>query len=226
MWIQTFTGKQFWPLAPKASDVCIEDIAHALSLKCRFGGHVKKFYSVAEHCVRVMKILKPADQLWGLMHDAAEAYLPDIAAPIKRSVYVGIPWSDSSFQAWHRDWKGSYLQDVKDESLVGFDGREIAVMQTICEAFGFRGPPSAAVKQADLILLATEARDLMSEPPAPWELDVPVLPDAIEPWDSDQAEELFLFEFARLRPALKSKSITEIMTTPAASITEAMTGAA
>ena len=52
-WIQTFTGRKFFPLAPDGAEVCIEDIAHALSMKCRFNGHCLRFYSVAEHSVRV-----------------------------------------------------------------------------------------------------------------------------------------------------------------------------
>lgn len=87
-WIQTVSGRQFWPLEPKADDVDIGDIAHALSMKCRYSGHTQKFYSVAEHSVHIAnKALldgwSPHTALWGLLHDAAEAYLPDIARPIK-----------------------------------------------------------------------------------------------------------------------------------------------
>lgn len=80
-WIQTYTGKQFWPLNPKIEDINIFDIAHALSMNCRFNGHCKRFYSVAEHSVLVS--LYCDNELDGLMHDASEAYLPDIARPIK-----------------------------------------------------------------------------------------------------------------------------------------------
>lgn len=79
-WIQTFTGKAFWPLEPAPEDVCIEDIAHALSLLCRFGGHCSKFYSVAEHSV----LAAAKAGIHGLLHDAAEAYLLDLPRPIKR----------------------------------------------------------------------------------------------------------------------------------------------
>lgn len=82
-WIQTYTGRQFWPLKPSVGDVAIEDIAHALSLKCRFSGHCRKFYSVAEHSLFVSYHVPAKDALWGLLHDAAEAYLPDVARPIK-----------------------------------------------------------------------------------------------------------------------------------------------
>lgn len=85
-WIQTYTGRQFWPLAPKAADVCIEDIAHALSQKCRYAGHTHSFYSVAEHSVYVSRHVPPALALWGLLHDASETYLPDVPRPIKASL--------------------------------------------------------------------------------------------------------------------------------------------
>lgn len=80
---QTFTGRYFWPLDPRADEVCIEDIAHHLANLCRFGGATRAFYSVAEHCVRVSRACDPADALWGLLHDASEAYLVDVPHPIK-----------------------------------------------------------------------------------------------------------------------------------------------
>lgn len=78
-WIQTYTGRKFWPLEPRAEDVRVEDIAHALSMICRFGGHCKRFYSVAEHCILVSQQVG----IHGLLHDAAEAYLLDIPSPVK-----------------------------------------------------------------------------------------------------------------------------------------------
>lgn len=83
LWMPTFSGITFWPLDPKASEVNIVDIAHALSMTCRYAGHTKKFYSVAEHSVWVSKFVPPKHALWGLMHDAAEAYA-DIPSPIKK----------------------------------------------------------------------------------------------------------------------------------------------
>ena len=55
-WIQTFTGKRMYPLDPKPEDICIEDIAHALSNICRFTGHTKKFYSVGEHSINCLDL--------------------------------------------------------------------------------------------------------------------------------------------------------------------------
>jgi len=81
--IRTFTGKYINPLDPDPELICIEDIAHALSMQCRFGGHTKIFYSVAEHSMAVAKRLLHSEMLAGLLHDAAEAYLIDLPAPIK-----------------------------------------------------------------------------------------------------------------------------------------------
>ncbi|HYI27587.1 MAG TPA: phosphohydrolase [Bradyrhizobium sp.] len=82
-WMQTFTGKQFWPLDPRASEIDIVDIAHALSLACRYAGHVRHFYSVAEHCVLLAGWVPPEARLWALLHDASEAYLVDVPRPLK-----------------------------------------------------------------------------------------------------------------------------------------------
>jgi hypothetical protein len=82
-WMQTFTGRKFYPLNPKPENIDLRDIAHALALQCRFGGHCQVFYSVAEHSVRVCRALPAEHQPWGLLHDAAEAYLTDIPRPIK-----------------------------------------------------------------------------------------------------------------------------------------------
>ena len=85
-WIQTYTGKQFFPLDPDPGVIDIHDIAHALSLQCRFNGHCRTFYSVAEHSVRVSEIVPAELARWGLLHDAAEAYLTDLPRPIKRQM--------------------------------------------------------------------------------------------------------------------------------------------
>lgn len=79
-WLQTFTGRKVFPLAASPDDICIEDIAHALSMLCRFGGHSSRFYSVAEHSVLVAS----KTGLHGLLHDAAEAYLVDLPTPLKQ----------------------------------------------------------------------------------------------------------------------------------------------
>src|ERR1039457_6405429 len=81
--IGTFSGLRFWPLAPNPDDILIADIAHALAHQCRFGGHAWKFYSVAKHSVHVSQLCPPEHALWGLLHDASEAYLVDLPRPLK-----------------------------------------------------------------------------------------------------------------------------------------------
>ena len=169
-WIQTYGGRQFWPLAPDARDLDIADIAHSLSLLCRFNGHCRAFYSVAEHSVRVSDILPPHLALWGLLHDAAEAYLGDLTRPLKQDA------------AW-------------------FNQAEARLLEVVADAFGLAWPMPAAVLQADDVLLATEARDLMAAPPAPWRLDVDPLPEPIRPLSPGEAEALFLKRFGELTKA-------------------------
>lgn len=83
MWMQTFTGKKIDFKNIKPDDICIEDIAHSLSQIARFGGHAKKRYSVAEHCILGARIAEPEHKFSFLMHDAAEAYIGDIVKPWK-----------------------------------------------------------------------------------------------------------------------------------------------
>lgn len=83
-WISTYTGKKFFIFNPRVEDIEIADIARALSMICRFNGHVKKFYSVAQHSVLVSYIVPEEYALEGLMHDATEAIIGDMVRPIKR----------------------------------------------------------------------------------------------------------------------------------------------
>jgi len=82
-WMQTTTGKRFFPLDPRASEVCIQDISHALSNIGRFNGHTRRFYSVAQHSVLVSRYMPDHLKLLGLLHDATEAYIGDMIRPLK-----------------------------------------------------------------------------------------------------------------------------------------------
>jgi uncharacterized protein len=82
--IRTFTGIYVNVFEPTEDMICIEDIAHALSHQCRFGGHLPKFYSVAKHSILCAQLARRDEKLAALLHDSAEAYLLDVPTPIKR----------------------------------------------------------------------------------------------------------------------------------------------
>jgi hypothetical protein len=169
--ILTFTGRRFWPLQPVAGDVAIVDIAHALANLCRYTGHVRKFYSVAQHSVLVSRIVPPEYALEGLLHDASEAYLADIASPVKRQ----LPW---------------------------YKEHEVRLEGVIAYALGTRYPNPKAVKEADVVLYATERRDLM--PPSTeggWPQGVVPLDEVIDPWPPSLAEAVFLDRYHYLASA-------------------------
>lgn len=86
--IKLFTGGYYDVKNPRACDVRIEDIAHVLSNICRFGGHIPRYYSVAEHLIECYRKSCLECQPWSvrfacLMHDATETYIGDVVKPLK-----------------------------------------------------------------------------------------------------------------------------------------------
>lgn len=91
-YINTYMKVKFWPLDPKVEEVKAEDISHALSFLCRANGHYKHFYSVAQHSLNCVyevqsRNLSKRIQLACLLHDASEAYISDIARPVKKELH-------------------------------------------------------------------------------------------------------------------------------------------
>jgi hypothetical protein len=87
--IGTFSGRRLHPLDPRPEEIAVEDIAHGLSNTCRYGGQCRFYYSVATHAIYVSRELAdhgPEMQLYGLFHDAAEAYITDVPRPLKREL--------------------------------------------------------------------------------------------------------------------------------------------
>lgn len=161
-WIVTYTGKQFWPLNPRIEDLDIVDIAHALSNMCRFTGHCRSFYSVAQHSVIAAYHAPVWLELSMLLHDASEAYMCDLSRPVKYA-----PGLEGYRTAEHR------LQ-----SLIG-------------QRFGvsFDDP---LVKQIDDRMLMTERRDLMTFSHEWSSKHLPPFDNIIEPWAPAVAEKAFL----------------------------------
>lgn len=87
-WMITFTGKRFWPLDPRVGEVSFRDIGAALSMICRYGGHTRRFYSVAEHSTLLARYFLERHEggraRFALVHDMAEAYTGDIVRPLKK----------------------------------------------------------------------------------------------------------------------------------------------
>lgn len=167
--ILTATGVYFDFLQPHVDMVRLEDIAHALANTCRFGGHTRPFYSVAQHSVLASRIVAPEYARAALMHDAAEAYLGDVPKPLKRL-------------------------------LPDYQRIEQRVEAVTLARFGLSLPLPVQVQRADLVLLATEQRDLMPYHEDKWGCIARVtpLPDPIVPVSPDEAREMFLARWDEL----------------------------
>lgn len=171
-YIRTYTGVKFHWDTIETNDYRVDDIAHALSLNCRWTGHVRKFYSVAQHCCLASYEAPPGQELAALFHDASEAYVHDTPSPLK----------------WY----------LADHDFTAFSDLEKRVDKAIYEAFRLPWPRDPAIKKIDLRLLATESRDLM--PPGEERTHmIEPFPWHIEPWGPDKAERKFLERYHQLR---------------------------
>lgn len=93
-WGQSASGRPFWACDPRPEDIHLDDIVHALSHQCRYGGHCSKFYSVLEHSVLVSLVVPKEHARDGIGHDFTEAYVVDVPRPLKRMLrdYAAIEW--------------------------------------------------------------------------------------------------------------------------------------
>ena len=185
MWLQTYTGKAYVIANPTLDQVCLEDIARSLSHQCRFAGHCKLFYSVAEHsihvCNRVREILEIGEAIlptppgfgveeWhrkilvaALLHDASEAYLLDIPRPLK----------------------------IEPE-MKFYREKHVATMSVILKKFGVPDMMLDIIKHADNELLATEKEQIMATPPRDWVSLPDPLPLFLRCWKSERAYSIFM----------------------------------
>ncbi len=177
-WIQTFTGRAWCADDPRSYSYDVEEIAHSLSNICRYTGHSKVFYSVAQHSVVVAKIVqylhpRQPKRLYraALLHDAAEAFGLDIPSPIKRMPMM----------AGYREWLHGVEEAIEIYYRLGAH------------------PHNPWIKDADLRALATEKRDILGkcEYDAMWLETVlgglpPPSPKAIKALSPKQAKRLFM----------------------------------
>lgn len=168
-WMHTFTGKKFYPMDPHAKDICIEDIAHSLSLQCRYNGHVTDFYSVAEHCVLMSQAVSPRNALWALLHDATETYVGDMIRPLKKFM---------------------------PEYVIAEDNVMVAICERF--GLTRRTMPDE-VRDADNRILLTEKTALLVKTGHKWVVDdLEPLPVTIEKWPPLGAELTYLKRFKEL----------------------------
>lgn len=164
-WFESRWGKRCDLVEPEPDMILVSDIAHSLSNLCRFNGHCSKFYSVAEHCLRVAELMPGEQYIHGLLHDAHEAWTGDIIHPLK--------------QILDRDGR---LKDLENK-----------VDSAIYRKLGFARPSEEVrdmIKAADLTMLATERRDLMGPPAGQWPIleGIDPLPEVIRPMSSPRAK--------------------------------------
>lgn len=191
--VRTYSGLLIHLLEPGRNVVLVEDIAHSLANQCRFTGHMRVHYSVAEHCCRgVDWLAQVGRELDGptihptlrefigcgleeaqrafLLHDAAETYLGDVAGPLKR-----LPM----FQGYRE------LERAWNETLAYRFGLPVEFTEL------------AGVKLLDDMLLQTEQRDVRRY--ADYDA-TRTLRERIEPWSAAAAEVAWLDHYRRLYP--------------------------
>lgn len=172
-YFRTWLGRRVHPMAPAPEEIEIGDIAHSLSQMCRFLGHTEVFYSVAQHSVHVSERVPREDALWGLLHDASEAYLCDLPSPIKL-----------------------------DRDMSMYRIAEDRLMLAVCRKFGLPRVMPRSVRVADKLMLATEFRDVTTVTDPEWiETECgckPLVGSTIVPWPPAVAESRFLERFEEL----------------------------
>lgn len=169
--IGTYSGKRLHFLNPTPDEICIEDIAHALSMICRYGGHVSRFYSVAEHCCIIADLVEQegkdsSEVLAALLHDASEAYVCDIPRPVK-----------------------PYLENYKDIELV--------IEKSIQDKYKVTGKTDA-INFYDYHICGEEVRQLFLETPEWVKIYKRLEGVKIKAWTPEQAKKEFLDRFDRL----------------------------
>lgn len=185
-WMQTHSGRRFWPLDPRPDDFWLPDIGEHLARLCRYGGAVKvAHYSVAEHSWHVSHaaamlavaaraspgVVREA-ACWGAIHDAPEGYgFADVVRPLKRA-----PMMDAYCEA---------------------EGR---VLRALGERLGLTWPMPPFVKEADTRILGDEKRDVLNDCRVPWDFSPEPLGRAIRGWRYTAARALYMARLRELWP--------------------------
>jgi len=167
-YIRTFTGKKLYWDHVEDHDFSVHDIAHALSMKCRWSGHTKVFYSVAQHSVMVSRLVAPEFKMDALFHDLSEAYMPDFPSPLK----------------WF----------LRDQGFTVLSDMEKRLEKAAAKKLGLAYPRNPSIKHADLVMLSTESRALMPDGEERLGMIEPMR-DPLIPLSPADAKKLFLREY-------------------------------
>ena len=170
-WIQTASGRAVDLLEPTPRSIEIEDIAYALAHTPRFAGAASEFYSVAQHSVTLSRVAPTiALARAALLHDASEAYLGDVASPLKRLL------------PRYQESESAFMQVISDKFAVPMDD--------------FAHP---WLLRADREICVSEARALLVRGERPWPDPVtPLAGIVISPKNADAAERSFKLAFRSL----------------------------
>lgn len=175
-WMETHSGLRFNYVMLDENAVTIDDVAHALSHMCRYNGHVRRFYSVAEHCVHLAQFVRArggesGQQIVALLHDGAEAYLADVVRPAKRRL----------------------------PEYMGLEGLIDATIALAFAEYGHTYPFPAWLKEIDTRILKDERAQVMNPSPHAWAIDdLEALGVRIRMWRPYKAKRMFLREFRRV----------------------------
>ena len=187
-WMITYTGGEFWPLDPRPEEINVTDVAHSLALLCRFNGHCREFYSVAQHSVIVSQLVNsPRNRLPALLHDAAESYIGDIIIPFKNSLNQV------------KEIEEKIMEAVYSRFNVGnYDADEIKradKMALFAEMREFGTNPRNERKTMESVLRSVEPEKFQEY----WEESSQVLKNGIIPLSPEESEELFLKRYEELK---------------------------
>jgi len=154
-WIETRTGRRIDLRYPHESDICLDDVAHALGHICRYTGHSSIYYSVAEHCVRASMLVPTDAALATLLHDAHEAYVGDVSSPLKslvpdyrriedemeRVVFTALMGRlPNEYEARHIKQADVAMLRMEAEAMMDSQGREWPILQGVAIGYDFVAP--------------------------------------------------------------------------------------
>jgi len=166
----TIGGPDLYPFIPEREPISIETIALGLSNTCHYGGQVRSFYSVAQHSVVVSQTVPLEFALWGLLHDAAKAWIGDIPTPLRS----GMCWQF-------------------DGVLYVIDAVESRILDHVADTFGLKYGIPREVHEADMAARVWEQNSwfICGKNQQHWD-------EVIEPWRPRVAHDIFLDQFENL----------------------------